>query len=166
MLIQLPKGALVLLVGLSGSGKSYLAAQHFLETEILSSDLLRAWICDDANDQSATEAAFDLLHYILDLRLARGCLSVVDATNIYDFGRAILLERARAWRRPAVALILDQPLEFCVQRAEARAPRPVAREVILLQAEKLEETLKALPTEGFDQIYLIRNPEELEIVRA
>jgi hypothetical protein len=38
MTLSIPKLSLVVLIGLSGSGKSTFAAKHFLPTEVLSSD--------------------------------------------------------------------------------------------------------------------------------
>ena len=54
---------------MSGSGKSTFAARHFLPTEVLSSDFCRGLVADDENDQSATNAAFDVLHFIAGKRL-------------------------------------------------------------------------------------------------
>ncbi len=74
MIIALPPDALVLLVGPSGAGKSTFAARHFASTEILSSDAMRAMVADDPMDQAATEAAFELLHTALAMRLScAGC---------------------------------------------------------------------------------------------
>jgi protein phosphatase len=82
MKINLPELSLVLLIGPSGCGKSSFARKHFLPTEIVSSDFCRSVVSDDENDQSATGDAFDLLHTIVRKRLARGRLTVVDATNV------------------------------------------------------------------------------------
>ena len=71
MILRIPADAMVVLIGPSGSGKSTFAARHFAPTEILSSDALRAMIADDASDQTATDAAFELLHTALAMRLAR-----------------------------------------------------------------------------------------------
>lgn len=80
--VKVPELSLVVLVGTSGSGKSTFAATHFHPTEVISSDACRAMVSDDANDQSATNDAFDLLEYIAGKRLDRGRLTVVDATNV------------------------------------------------------------------------------------
>ena len=80
--LKVPELALVVLVGASGSGKSTFARKHFKPTEILSSDACRGLVSDDENNQAATGDAFDLLHFIARKRLARGLLTVVDATNV------------------------------------------------------------------------------------
>ena len=95
MTIQIPKLSLVVLVGVSGSGKSTFARKHFLPTEVLSSDVCRGLVSDDENDQSATRDAFEVLHYVLAKRLARGLLTVVDATNVQKDARKPLVALAR-----------------------------------------------------------------------
>ena len=90
---------LVVLVGVSGSGKSTFARTHFKPTEVVSSDFCRGLVADDENDQSATPDAFDVLHYIVGTRLRRGLLTVVDATNVQQDARASLVKLAREPRR-------------------------------------------------------------------
>jgi protein phosphatase len=68
--LTIPDFALVVLIGASGSGKSTFAKNHFLPTEIISSDFCRALVSDDENDQTATKDAFEVLHYIASKRLA------------------------------------------------------------------------------------------------
>ena len=80
---------LVVLVGVSGSGKSTFARAHFKPTEVISSDFCRGLVADDENDQSATPDAFDVLHYIVGTRLRRGLLTVVDATNVQQRGPGV-----------------------------------------------------------------------------
>ncbi|MFB8016895.1 AAA family ATPase, partial [Streptomyces rochei] len=82
--LTLPADLLCALIGPPGAGKSTFARQHFKPTEIVSSDFCRALVADDENDQSATGDAFEVLHLIVDKRLARGRLTVIDATNLRD----------------------------------------------------------------------------------
>ncbi|MEW5989417.1 MAG: AAA family ATPase, partial [Chloroflexota bacterium] len=49
MNIILPEFALVVLIGVSGSGKSTFARAHFRPTEVLSSDYCRGLVSDDEN---------------------------------------------------------------------------------------------------------------------
>src|ERR1700757_1673371 len=94
--LGIPELCLVVLVGISGSGKSTFARAHFKPTEVISSDFCRGLVADDENDQSATTDAFDVLHYIAGKRLAAGRLTVIDATNVQREARKPLIELARA----------------------------------------------------------------------
>jgi len=53
----------------AGSGKSTFAAQHFIPTNIVSSDYCRAMICDDVNNQQVNRDTFDLFYYIIQKRM-------------------------------------------------------------------------------------------------
>ena len=81
MRLTIPEQALVVLVGPSGAGKSTFARRHFKPTEVLSSDFCRGLVSDDEKSQEATGDAFDVLKYVASKRLARGLLTVIDATN-------------------------------------------------------------------------------------
>ncbi len=70
--LGLPELCLVVLIGVSGSGKTTFARQHFGPFEVISSDFCRGLVCDDENDQAATADAFDVLAYIAGKRLAAG----------------------------------------------------------------------------------------------
>ena len=72
MTISIPNLSFVILIGPSGSGKSTFARKHFLPTEILSSDACRGMVSDNENDQTVTNEAFELLHFIARKRLAAG----------------------------------------------------------------------------------------------
>jgi predicted kinase len=107
--LTVPELSLVVLVGTTGSGKSTFAARHFAATQVLSSDYCRGLVSDDENDQSASADAFDLLHHIAGVRLRRGLLTVVDATNVQPKSRAALVAVARAYDVLPVAIVLDVP---------------------------------------------------------
>ena len=153
---------MVLLVGVAASGKSTFARRHFAPTEILSSDALRAVITDDPHAQAATDDAFDLLHRILAMRLRRGRLTVVDATNVEAWARAELLGVARHHRRPAAAIVLDLPLEVALARNLARPePRPPAA-AVRRQHRWLAGTLAELASEGYAAVHHLRSAEEID----
>src|SRR5436189_1471481 len=96
MKLTIPELSLVVLVGPSGSGKSTFARAHFKPTEVLSSDFCRGLVSDDENDQASTNAAFEVLHFIAEKRLAAGKLTVVDATNVQPEARKPLVALRRA----------------------------------------------------------------------
>ena len=163
--LLVPADALVLLIGTAASGKSTFASRHFAPTEVLSSDALRAMITDDPSHQGATDEAFDLLHRILAMRLRRGRLTVVDATNVEDWARAELVDSARRHRRPAVAIVLDLPLAVALERNATRAaPRPPPA-ALRRQHRRLVDSLPGLAAEGFATVHHLRSPEEIDSAR-
>lgn len=164
--IRLPADALVVLIGIAASGKSTFAARHFAPTQVLSSDAIRAMITDNPSAQGATDEAFELLHRILDLRLRRGRLTVVDATNVEDWARAELLSVARRHRRPAVAVVLDVPLAVALERNAMRsAPRPPPG-ALRRQHRWLHDTLHALEAEGYAAVHRLTSTEAIDAARV
>jgi predicted kinase len=159
--ITIPAGALVALVGVSGSGKSTFAARHFGPTQVLSSDAFRAIVADDPADQRASRAAFELLHLAARRRLERGRLTVIDATSVSRAARTGLVRLARSTRRPAVAIVLDPPLAVCLARNAARLDRTVAEDVVHRQHAELKRWLAAdggLIAEGFAGVHHLTDP--------
>ncbi len=164
MKISLPAPSLIVLMGVSGSGKSTFAREHFLPTEIVSSDHCRALVCDDENDQSVNQEAFELLHLIAAKRLAQRKLTVIDATNVQPEARQPLLALARPYRIPALALVFNFDVEICLHHNQQRGQRIVPRDVILQQQDDLQRSLAALSAEGFHAIYRLTSPAELATV--
>ena len=121
--IRLPLGALVVLVGSAGSGKSTWARRHFSPTQIVSSDACRAMIADDESDQAVSRDAFRLLYFILGERMRRGLLTVVDSTALQPSARSELLKIAAQYGRPAVALIFAMPADLTAQWNASRERR-------------------------------------------
>src|SRR6266853_255793 len=97
MKLTIPELSFVVLIGVSGSGKSTFARKHFRPTEVLSSDFFRGLVCDDEANQAASKDAFDLLHLAAARRLAWGRLTVIDATNVKPEARKPLLELAKQY---------------------------------------------------------------------
>ncbi|HLE89357.1 MAG TPA: AAA family ATPase [Candidatus Limnocylindria bacterium] len=165
MNLSLPADALVVLIGPSGAGKSTFAARHFAATEVLSSDAFRAMVADDPNDQSATDAAFELLHTALALRLGRGRLAVVDATNVEPWARERLLPKAGRHRRQAVAIVFDLPLALCLERNVARTDRRVPAAAVRRQHARMRASMPGLADEGF-AVVTFGSADEVDAARV
>lgn len=162
MILRIPNDAMVVLVGPSGSGKSTFAARHFTPTQVLSSDALRAMVADDANDQTATDAAFELLHTALAMRLARRKLTVVDATSVEGWARERLLAVARRLGRSAAAIVFNLPLATCLERNAARTDRRRPPAAIRRQHARMRASLDRLAAEGFNPLAVLSTAEEIE----
>src|SRR5258705_10159226 len=107
MKYTVPELSFVVLIGVSGSGKSTFARKQFKPTEILSSDYCRGLVSDDENSQAATKEAFEVLHFIARKRLAAGKLNLGDATNVQPESRKPLVEIAREFHCLPGAIVLD-----------------------------------------------------------
>ncbi|XRQ13442.1 polynucleotide kinase-phosphatase [Actinomadura welshii] len=159
--IRVPDMGLVVLVGVTGSGKSHFARTHFTPTQVVSSDYCRGVVADDENDQSATGDAFDLLHYIVAKRLRRGLLTVVDATNVQSKARQSLLQIAKDHDVRAVAIVLDVPEDVAAARNAARPDRDMPAHVIPRQRRELRRGMRALERE-FRRVHVLRGVEEID----
>jgi len=160
--VTVPSMGLVVLVGVSGSGKSTFARSRFKPTEVVSSDFCRGLIADDENDQSATPDAFDVLHYIVGTRLRRGLLTVVDATNVQQDARASLLKLARDHDVLADAIVLDVPESLAAERNRQRPDRDFGAHVVARQARELRRSLPRLKREGFRRVHVLRGADAIE----
>ncbi|TDE28963.1 polynucleotide kinase-phosphatase [Actinomadura sp. 6K520] len=159
--IRVPDMGLVVLVGVTGSGKSHFARRHFKPTQVVSSDYCRGVVSDDENDQSATGDAFDLLHYIVAKRLRRGLLTVVDATNVQSKARQSLLQIAKDHDVRAVAIVLDVPEGVAAERNAARPDRDMPAHVIPRQRRELRRGMRTLERE-FRRVHVLRGVAEID----
>ena len=164
MKLTIPELSFVVLIGVSGSGKSTFARKHFKPTEILSSDYCRGLVSDDENSQAATKDAFEVLHFIARKRLAAGKLTVVDATNVQPESRKPLVQIAREFHCLPVAVVLDVPERVAHDRNKTRADRDFGPHVIRQQAQQLRRSLRGLEREGFRHVHVLRSMEESEPV--
>lgn len=159
--ITIPEFALVVLVGASGSGKSTFARSHFLPTEVISSDFCRGLVSDNENDQSASDDAFAVLHYIAAKRLQRMKLAVIDATNVQSEARKPLIALARKYHALPVAIVLDIPDRISIERNAQRPDRDFGAHVIRRQRGDLKRSLRNLQREGFRRVMVLQGEEEV-----
>ena len=162
MKIAIPELCLVVLIGPTGSGKSTFAARHFKPTEVVSSDVCRAMVADDATDQSATPDAFALLNFIAATRLRAGRLTVVDATSVQPQARKPLVGLAREHDCLPVAVVLNMPEALCLARNKERPERSFGPHVVRNQAAQLKRSLRKLKREGFRYVFVLNSPAEVE----
>ena len=159
--LRIPELSLVLLVGISGSGKSTFGRTHFKPTEVISSDFCRGLVADDENDQAATPQAFELLRFIVGLRLAAGRLTVVDATNVQPESRRALLAVAKEHDVLPTAVVLDLPARVGIERNASRPDRDFGAEVVKRQHDQLRRGLRGLAREGFRTVHVLRSEAEI-----
>ncbi|KOX23488.1 metallophosphoesterase [Saccharothrix sp. NRRL B-16348] len=160
--LKIPDLCLVVLIGASGSGKSTFARRHFLPTQVLSSDYFRGLVADDENDQSASAAAFETLHFVAGKRLDAGRTTVVDATNVQRSDRAQLIELAREHNVLPVAIVLDLPEEVCLARNASRPDRDFGAHVVRRHRTALRKSLKHLGKEGFKRVHVLHSQSEVD----
>lgn len=164
-ILMIPRRALVLLIGISASGKSTFAARHFGRFQVISSDYCRGLVSDDEADQAATPAAFDVLYYIADKRLDYGKFTVVDATNVEVRSRRSLIMLARDHDFKSVGIVLDVDVDFAIVQNSLRNARPVADKVIRSQHQELRSSKAGLAKEGFSRLYVLKGPEEINAAK-
>ena len=167
MRIEIPQTSLVVLIGVSGAGKSTFARRHFDPYEVLSSDFCRALISGDPGDQSVSADAFDLLGYIAGKRLAGNRLTVVDATNVTQSARRQWVELAKAHDVLPVAVVLDVSAGTA-KHQDALRELPVGPRVIDRQVGDLRRGIKHLAKEGFRRVFVLKHDDldGVEFVRV
>lgn len=157
----IPDPAVIVLIGPAGSGKSTLASTWH-PTQVLSLDHYRALVADCAADQAATGDAVFVLQRVLEARLRRGLTSVIDATNTEAAVRTQLVQTARRYGIPTVALLVPTPLPVCLERNAARSgERRVPEDTVRAQYRAVIDSHARLRNEGFDHVVLAPNIDRL-----
>lgn len=147
----IPDPALVWLVGPAGSGKSTWAEAHFAAHEIVSSDRLRAMAGTGEHDLDASQDAFRALDLLVEARLRRGLMTVVDTLGFDDDRRRRFLAMARQEGLATVAVAFDTPEEVCRERNRAR-DRTVPAGVLVRQIRRFRRVRELVAGEGWTVI--------------
>lgn len=146
-----PKGAVVLAIGLPGSGKSSWFKRHNVIP--LSSDLVRGLLFDDATEQRFQDLVFSSLRSLLRARLIAGRpMNYIDATNLSPKERHSWIKMAQDFGYEAHAVFFDVPTEICMDRNRKRL-RNVPDDVMLRMAQKLRPPKFE---EGFSKVIVVR----------
>lgn len=152
--LLLPANALVMLVGASGSGKSWWARRCFRETQVVSSDRCRALVSDEEENQTVNREAFAVFYEILQQRLSLGRLTVADSTGLSDFVRERMRQIAERQGAPMHVVAIHTPLETLRENNLARSRR-VPDHILELHARRFQQLIeeRVLETEGYAAVH-------------
>lgn len=147
-------------VGLPGSGKSTWLARRGVVP--LSTDYVRQLLLDDPTDQSQQFAVFNVVRYLLRVRLSlRRPVTYIDATNLDRHERRGWFKFAEMFGCCVDAVFFDVPVKVCMQRNAGR-DRNVPLEAMQRMAAKLRP-----PTyeEGFRKIWVVDSAGRTRLMR-
>lgn len=161
--ITITEPGLVLLVGSTGSGKTTLAKRLFAEHETVSLDACRALVCGNPEDQSATLDATAVAEAIVEARLRRRLLTVLDATNVRGEDRQRWIAVAERTHSLVSAIILDPGMSFCHKAARSREGTRYNPKAVEQQHSLLKRDMRKLSkTHGIRNAVWLSSPEEIE----
>lgn len=142
-------GKLIILVGLSGSGKSSYA-KTLENAVIVSSDDIRAELSYRA-DQSQNGKVFRIFHSRVDSLLKEGKTVIADATNITMKSRRPIIDIGKRNKARIECHLMLKPIYNCIMD-DSKRNYSVGYKVISKQAKRFEVPFYE---EGFDSIKLI-----------
>jgi predicted kinase len=116
---------------------------------------MREMLTDDPGDQGASAEAFQVLSIIVNGRLRRRLLTVVDATNLRAANRRRYQRLAARYGIPTVAIAFQLPVGTYHERNRARDDRVVPDFVIADQAERMAKVPIALADEGYAAVHVV-----------
>ncbi|MEK5038599.1 AAA family ATPase [Sporosarcina sp. FSL K6-3457] len=186
MKVTIPYAGLVLLVGVSNSGKTtllnqWIEEQKILASEVISSDAYRAIVGDkefigwserpkDEADslvdeyQAISAEAFSMMDHVVEARCRLNKVTFIDATHLYPDDRKKYIALAKKHNVPAIAIVMDVPQETLLERDEQRNnPRGKRRVKQQLQTFKREK--RFIKKDGFTSVYVTDGLAEIECVR-
>jgi F420-dependent oxidoreductase-like protein len=151
--IRLPDPCLVVLVGPAGAGKSTWAQRWFAERSIVSWDDLRATVGTHRHDLRASADALEVLDLVVTKRLARGLLTVIDATALDADVRHRFRQLAGAAGVPCHAVLVETPERECRERNRGRRDA-VPSALITTQLRAMAAAVTAIDAgEGFAGVH-------------
>ena len=162
--LQIPDPALVLEMGPPASGKSHFCQRHFESAQIVNPDTIRGWLTGNEADQTIHRETFDMVHKMVERRLQQRQLTVLDATTVNVPGRRFVEQMAKRYATPVCAIVLDPPLEVCLERNRQRA-RFVPEDVIARYKEQTQKALEQLQQESVQPIYRLIDPDAVDGIR-
>ena len=119
---KIPDNAVVLLVGVSGSGKSTFAKKAFENKAlVVSSDECRKELCGDEMEQSVNIKAFELFYKKIEEGIAQGKRVIADATNLDKYSRELIYDIAKKNNVPIYAIMFNVNLQVIKRQNKMRS---------------------------------------------
>ncbi len=186
MKITIPYSGLVLLVGVSNSGKTtllnkWMEEKKILPSEVISSDKYRIIVGDkefigwaerpkDEADslmdeyKSISAEAFNMIDHVVEARCRLNKVTFIDATHLYPDDRKKYIALAKKHNVPAIAVVMDAPQENLFERDEQRE-NPRGKKRVKQQIQTFKREKRFIKKDGFTAVYFTDGQEEIEIVR-
>lgn len=154
---------LILLVGLSASGKSTVAAQIAKEnanTVIVSSDSIREELTGNYADQEHNEEVFRIFHDRIRRNLENKRNVIADATNLTLKARRATMDKINGLDIEKICYITAKPFVQC-KKDNLNREHPVPEEVLSAQIRRFQVPFYE---EGFDKIIISRSVGEQQFL--
>lgn len=172
--VEIKVPSVVILVGISGSGKSTTAKKLFESESIVSSDQCREYIIGQEvlsklskeeywpKMQAASYPAFKMMHSRIENLIKNNKVVVADATNLKGRARSEIERIAKQYNVPVTYIVFDIPKDLCVER-DAIRPHPVNADIIEKQYEQMSQTMKDLSGKSNVVFVNSKNSDRLEV---
>lgn len=153
------KPTLYMMVGIAGSGKSYVAAQ--IGAPVVSSDAIRAEMYGDESIQGDANRVFNEVHRRIKEYLANGESVTYDATNLSAKRRKAFLNQIGD-KAYAVAVVVATDIDIILEQ-NRRRERHVPEDVIMRMYRQFQ-----FPdcSEGFSNIIIYTHPYNKSTVES
>lgn len=157
---------LIIMRGISGSGKSSVLANNVDPSMIVSSEHYRKLLAGDEACQSISREVFQLMESIVETRLTNGLPTVIDATCLKLSSINKFLAIADKLKIKPHVISFDVDVEVCIERVNRRASRGglmVPEEVIRRQYTNLLNSYGGFINKFGDQFHVV-NEDTVEDV--
>ena len=163
---NIPSNAVILLIGVAGSGKTVLTKKAFRnKTLIVSSDECRKEISGNEKDQSVNVQAFELYYKKIEEGILQKKRVIADATNLERYSRKRIYEIAQKNNVPIYALMFNIPLNVIKKQNKIKGTN-IPEYAIERMFDKMKKTYrqirKEIPNENIIDIVIQSNIKQTE----
>ena len=128
------KMKIIVPIGISGSGKSWLYKMKYNHLALLSPDLIRKELTGNIGDQSKNKEVFDEVDRRVDMMVKKGESFFYDATNVNSEFRKKFVNRFRGTDIKIIYVILPSDVEASYKRIKNDLSNNVDRSDVPLKA--------------------------------